>query len=207
MNGSIVIDREKCDGCGLCVKACHEGALSIVDGKAAVTRLDSCDGFGDCLPACPMNAISIMKKEEELRTIPSAPPCPKGVQWPIQLGLVPERSPRFKGEIVIAADCTAFVMDGFRKDILNGRPLIIACPKLKDGDRLEKLKAILSGNPIDRVVVVRMEVPCCSRLTSMVEEAAMESGNSIRIDEIVLARSGSIVRRRRTERSPSILDI
>ena len=98
-------------------------------------------------------------------------------------------------------------MDGFRKDILNGRPLIIACPKLKDGDRLEKLKAILSGNPIDRVVVVRMEVPCCSRLTSMVEEAAMESGNSIRVDEIVLARSGSIVRRRRTERSPSILDI
>lgn len=49
----IQIDKEKCNGCGACAKACHEGAIGMVDGKAALLRDDYCDGLGDCLPACP----------------------------------------------------------------------------------------------------------------------------------------------------------
>lgn len=59
----IKIDREKCNGCGLCVKACHEGAIGMVDGKASLMRDDYCDGLGDCLPACPVNAISFEERE------------------------------------------------------------------------------------------------------------------------------------------------
>ena len=59
----ITIDEEKCNGCGLCADACHEGAIGIVDGKAALLREDYCDGLGDCLPACPMNAISFEERE------------------------------------------------------------------------------------------------------------------------------------------------
>ena len=59
----IRIDREACDGCGMCVKACHEGAIGLVAGKAALLREDYCDGLGDCLPACPAGAISFEERE------------------------------------------------------------------------------------------------------------------------------------------------
>lgn len=59
----IRIDEEKCNGCGACAAACHEGAIQMVDGKAKLTREDYCDGLGDCLPACPTNAISFEMRE------------------------------------------------------------------------------------------------------------------------------------------------
>ena len=59
----IKIDEEKCNGCGLCVTACHEGAIGLVDGRARLLRDDYCDGLGDCLPACPAGAIELEKRE------------------------------------------------------------------------------------------------------------------------------------------------
>lgn len=59
----IHIDREKCNGCGACAAACHEGAIEMIDGVAALTREDYCDGLGDCLPACPTGAITFEERE------------------------------------------------------------------------------------------------------------------------------------------------
>ena len=59
----IHIDEEKCNGCGLCASACHEGAIDMVDGKAKLVRENFCDGFGDCLPGCPTGAITFEERE------------------------------------------------------------------------------------------------------------------------------------------------
>ena len=59
----IHIDEEKCNGCGLCAQACHEGAIDMVDGKAKLVRENFCDGFGDCLPQCPTGAIRFEQRE------------------------------------------------------------------------------------------------------------------------------------------------
>ncbi len=82
----IKIDTELCNGCGLCAKACHEGAIGIIDGKAKLLRDDYCDGLGDCLPACPTNAISFEEREalpydeaavavSKKKTTPAPLPC------------------------------------------------------------------------------------------------------------------------------------
>lgn len=59
----IKIDEDKCNGCGACATACHEGAIEMIDGKAKLTRENYCDGLGDCLPACPTGAITFEERE------------------------------------------------------------------------------------------------------------------------------------------------
>ena len=104
----IRIDEEKCNGCGLCAKACHEGAIGIVDGKAKLMREDFCDGFGDCLPNCPTGAISFEVREapeydetavKEAKNSPvsAVKPTSRLAQWPCQIKLVPTQAPFFDG--------------------------------------------------------------------------------------------------------------
>lgn len=71
----ITIDEEKCNGCGVCVSACHEGALAMVDGKARLISDSYCDGLGACLPECPTGAISIQKREADDFCLPEGHPA------------------------------------------------------------------------------------------------------------------------------------
>ena len=187
----VRIDRNRCDGCGLCVKACHEGALALVDGKASLTNATLCDGIGDCLPACPQNAISF--SEEPANIMVGQVFQIDGPQWPIKLELVAERNPSFDGkDLLIAADWSAFTRPEILKEFCKDGEKIIGCPKLGKVDQ-EKLTSIISKNDIGSITVIRMEVPCCGPLASKVRSAIEDSGKKIDLTVKIVTRSGNII--------------
>ena len=219
----IRIDEEKCNGCGACARACHEGAIAMVNGKARLVREDYCDGLGDCLPACPTNAISFEVREAAaydeaaVRAAKAAAPhaCPGSrpaafaraarpasagnvpsqlCQWPVQIKLAPVNAPWFSGaDLLIAADCTAFAYGNFHADFIRGRVTLVGCPKLDAVDYAEKLAQIFSANDIRSILVARMEVPCCGGLESAVRRALEMSGKDIPLAVSTIAINGELL--------------
>ena len=187
----IEIQEEKCNGCGLCASACHEGAIGMVDGKARLLREDYCDGLGDCLPQCPTGAITFVERE-------AAPYDEAGIsrlrQWPCQIKLVPVNAPYFhKAKLLIAADCTAYTYADFHRDFMKGKITLIGCPKLDGADYSEKLTEIIKNNDIISVTILRMEVPCCGGLEMAVKKALQNSGKFLPWQVATISTEGQIL--------------
>lgn len=202
----IAIDEAKCNGCGLCAKACHEGAIGMVDGKAKLLREDYCDGLGDCLPACPMNAISFEEREapayneaavlaaKQSRGAVSFEKIPSRLtNFPVQIKLVAPNAPYFQGaDLLIAADCTAFAYGNFHGDFMGGKVTLIGCPKLDGVNYAEKLTQILQYNNINSITVTRMTVPCCGGLPYAVKTALENCGKNIPLRIVTIRPDGTL---------------
>ena len=206
----IQIDEEKCNGCGICANACHEGAIGLVDGKAKLLREHYCDGLGDCLPACPTGAISFVEREApayDEAAVKAAQAAKKPItvpvafhqesqlrNWPVQIKLAPINAPYFDGaNLLIAADCTAYTYANFHQDFIRNKVTLIGCPKLDGVDYSMKLKAIIAGNDIKSVTIVRMEVPCCGGLEFAAKKALQESGKFIPWQVVTISVDGKIL--------------
>lgn len=198
----IKIDEGKCNGCGACAAACHEGAIELVDGKARLRREDYCDGLGDCLPECPTGAITFEEREaaaydaaavQAAKQQTEAASASQLRQWPCQIKLAPVCAPYFSGAaLLLAADCTAFACASVHQDYMRGRVTLIGCPKLDGVDYSKKLAEILQNNAIESVTVLRMEVPCCGGLEAAAQKALLESGKMLPLQTVTLTINGQV---------------
>ncbi len=225
----IEIDRDLCDGCGLCTTACAEGALALDDeGKATLVRDLFCDGMGVCLDVCPTGALTIEERESaaydpeaarahvirtrgaeaalhvhpgsgaagEATSPGAAGGAPSELtQWPVQLHLITPQAPYFKGaDLLVAADCTAFTRGSFHNDLLKGRKMVIACPKLDNvAPYVEKLAELIRVNRPPSITVALMTVPCCGGLQRVVEQAVSLSDIDVPVKTVMVGIDGEMV--------------
>jgi len=205
----IKIDTEKCVGCGFCTTACHEGAISLANGKATLLKDDYCDGLGNCLPVCPTKAITFEEREANAYNRDIAPKrveskSKKNIeneqfqsrlnQWPCQIKLVPINAPYFENaDLLIAADCSAYASHNFHDEFMRNKITIIGCPKLDECDYSEKLSTIIKENNIKSITVTRMEVPCCTGIYNAASTALKNSSKSIPFEVITISTDGNLL--------------
>ncbi|MGE5279610.1 MAG: ATP-binding protein [Deltaproteobacteria bacterium] len=196
-----------CDGLGACLGHCPQDAIRIVEREAeafdeaatgahlkqmqAAHPAPPGHGQGGCPSA---RALSVTKKlRSAAQAGPRAARHSELMNWPVQLMLVPPAAPYLKGaHLLIAADCVGFAMPDFH-GLLEGKILIIACPKLDDARiYTDKLAHIFAVNGVASVTVAHMEVPCCFGLKMIVEDAIAKSGKDVPLKDVTIAIEGAV---------------
>jgi NAD-dependent dihydropyrimidine dehydrogenase PreA subunit len=201
----VHIDENLCNGCGLCIPKCAEGALQIVDGKAKIVSETYCDGLGACIGQCPQDAITIIERDAEefdekavkehlAQNKVKTEQIAVKPQWPVKLNLVPRQAPFYKqANLLIVADCAPVVYSGLQKNLLPGKRILIGCPKFDEVQGYAmKLTEILKMNDIASITVIHMEVPCCSGLKWAVEKALQESEKKIPVKRYTMTIGGEL---------------
>jgi hypothetical protein len=201
------------DGLGACLGHCPQDAIQIIHreaqpfDEAAVAKhlvSSASEERASSQPTCP----SVGPQSLRLNVLSQAhasPPVPAAAggskqssalgNWPIQLHLVPPAAPFLQdADLVLAADCVPFACPDFHGRVLQGRPLLIGCPKLDDAEfYVKKLAAILVEANVQRVTVAHMEVPCCTGLVRIVEAARSAAGREIPLEHVTVSVRGEIL--------------
>lgn len=197
--GKAVLVRELfCDGMGACLDVCPTGALTIAeresesyDAQAAREHVARVRG--------PEAAATVHSESDSEGNQPAttAPAASELTQWPVQLHLISPQAPYFQNaDLLIAADCTAFARGSFHSDLLHGRKLVVACPKLDDtGPYVDKLAELISVNQLNSLTIALMTVPCCGGLQRIVEQAVEKSGTQLSVHTVIIGLDGEIVLR------------
>jgi len=195
-----------CDGLGACLSECPRGAIELIEREAepfdeeAVRRrrMSSAGEQSGEAPACGCPSARVM----DIRPRSGRPARPgKGERidsalsnWPVQIRLVPPSAPFLReADLLVAADCTAVAYPAFHKDFLEGRVVLVGCPKLDDQEQnIRKFAEIFAQADIRRITALVMEVPCCQGLPVLMRKAMSLAGRDIPMETVVITTRGEI---------------
>ncbi|MBQ6788598.1 MAG: 4Fe-4S binding protein [Clostridia bacterium] len=201
IDGKAHLTREDyCDGLGDCLPACPTGAITFEEREApaydeAAVLAAKAKKTPEKLPCgCPGTKSKAIHRGVKPPHVSSLTVESELSQWPVQIKLVPVNAPYFDGaHLLVAADCTAYAYGNFHREFIRGRVTLIGCPKLDSVDYTDKLTAIIAGNDIKSVTVVRMEVPCCGGIENAVKKALQQSGKLIPWRIVTVTTDGRLV--------------
>ncbi|MGD8385812.1 MAG: 4Fe-4S binding protein [Desulfobacteraceae bacterium] len=197
-----------CDGLGACLGDCPKGALHMVereaeefDEEAVEALLESLEpdmAAPDIPMACGCPSSQIQEFEPEVASGgPSGATQSSLSHWPVQIQLVPPTAPFLRGaDLLVAADCTPFAYPDFHRDFVQGKAVLVGCPKFDDVEAyVARFTDIFRSAGIRSITVVVMEVPCCSSLPVLLEKAMEKAEKRIPMEVIVLSTRGRIMKR------------
>jgi len=196
-----------CDGLGNCLGYCPEGAIRIIEKDAASFDEEAVKRhFEDEKAAqfkanvsapcgCPGAKERVIEKKQSNNCCTDSEAESELRNWPIQLNLLMPKAPFFNNSnLLICADCAGFAYSNLHQNIIKDKILVIGCPKLDNlQEHKEKILAIIQNNELKSITVAIMEVPCCSNLYSIVEEALIKSGKKITLNKVVISIDGRII--------------
>ena len=202
-----------CDGLGACIGECPQGALRIIEREAVEFDPEAVEHhlqekeLREKTPkamgasGCPSSQIRLFEISCETANRPAAqePSTSALSHWPVQIRLVPSKAPFLQGaDLLVAADCTPVAYGNFHCDFLQGRALLLGCPKFDDVQLyIEKFAEIFRAADIKSVTVLTMEVPCCSALPAIVKKGMVEAGRKVPMEEVVIGVRGTILERKK----------
>lgn len=213
VNGKVkVISDNLCDGLGACIGECPEDALQIIEREA--------EAFDEEAVETHLAEQAVKEKPQEKSMpcgcpstqIQSFSPCPSAQikaqpvgdqasalsHWPVQIRLIPPHAPFLKGaNVLVVADCVPVAFPSLHQELLQGKVIMIGCPKFDDADEyIDKFEAIFKTSGINSLTTVVMEVPCCSALPMMVLKGREKSGSQMAVNQVVVSTRGQIIEER-----------
>lgn len=215
-----LIAEKYCDGLGACLGDCPTGALQVIEREAddfdeeAVEELLRTQKENAQPASTPSGCPSAM-----LQTFQAETPCQAAnkplnmssaegeksesalTHWPIQIHLVPPTAPFLNNaDLLVTADCTPLAYPHFHRDFLQGKVVMMGCPKFDETESyIEKFSEIFKTATINSVTIAIMEVPCCGNMRTIIKEALRRTGTDIPVEEVVISVRGQVLHQRAWE--------
>lgn len=206
-----------CDGLGACIGECPTGALQIVereadefDEKAVAEFLAAQENrpadknlpnSAGC-PSAKLQTFIASEPSSATSTETGEKAMPSSLShWPVQIMLVPPTAPFLKGaDLLVLADCVPVAFPTLHRDFLQGKAVMMGCPKFDDAQHyIDKFAQIFKTAGLKSITAVVMEVPCCSALPMIIQKGMQLSGVNIPVEEVVISTRGKIIERRKKQ--------
>ncbi len=198
-----------CDGLGACLGHCPEGAITIIEREAEAfdeaevhrRKAQPASACAGTWAGTSVTGLSLPMADSTGARASAAPsadgePSSALANWPIQLHLVPPTAPFLQdAHVLLSANCVPFAMPDFHERLLRDHKVLIACPKLDDGNEIyvEKLRALIDEAKINTLTVMIMEVPCCGGLLALAQKAAGQATRKVPVKAITVGIHGNVL--------------